>query len=188
VDTTPVMVLEIQDTTLVMEVEIQAITLVLEVEAQDTTLVMEVGTLDTTLVLEVEAQAITLVLEVEIPDIIPDTTVLHLFQEMAIVITSVAADKSVEAMEEVTGEVMEEVMEEVTEVVMDADQADLSAKLDVTSLHSAMEINGNLMVETVSPVLALAGDTVITLDTTLDTLHTHHTLPSPTTLAPVDAG
>merc|ERR1712130_878986 len=119
---------------------------------------------------------------------------------MAIVITSVAADKREEAMEEdtgevmeevmeeVTGEVMEEVMEEVTEVVMDADQADLSAKLDVTSLHSAMEINGNLMVETVSPVLALAGDTVIPLDTTLNTLHTHHTLPSPTTLAPVDAG
>jgi len=170
VDTTLDMVPEIQDTTLVMEVEVQ----------------------DTTLVMEVEAQAITLVLEVEIPDIIPDTTVLHLFQEMAIVITSVAADKSVEAMEEVTGEVMEEVMEEVTEevmeVVMDADQADLSAKLDVTSLHSAMEINGKPMVEIVSPVLALAGDTVITLDTTLDTLHTRYTLPSPITLAPVDAG
>jgi len=184
VDTTLDMVPEIQDTTLVMEVEVQDTTLVMEVEAQDTTLVMELGTLDTTLVMEVEAQAITLVLEVEIPDIILDTTVLHLFQEMAIVITSVAADKSVEAMEEVTGEVMEEVME----VVMDADQADLSAKLDVTSLHSAMEINGNLMVEIVSPVLALAGDTVITLDTTLDTLHTHHTLPSPITLALVDAG
>merc|ERR1712038_2212621 len=110
-----------------------------------------------------ETQAITLVLEVEIPDIIPDTTVLHLFQEMAIVITSVAADKSVEAMEEVMGEAMEEgmeeVMEEVMEVVMDVDQVDLSAKLDATSLHSAMEINGNPMVEVVSPMLALAEDT-----------------------------
>merc|ERR1712038_2029856 len=103
----------------------------MELETQVTILVMELGTPDTILVMEVEAQAITLVLEVEIPDIIPDTTVLHLFQEMAIVITSVAADKSVEA------------MEEVMEVVMDVDQVDLSAKLDATSLHSAMEINGN---------------------------------------------
>ena len=81
-------------TTLDTVLETPDITLVMEAETQDTTLVMEAVTLDTTLVMELEIQAITQAQEMETPDIIPDTTVLHLFQEMAIVTISVAADKS----------------------------------------------------------------------------------------------
>merc|ERR1712213_202767 len=182
---TPVMEAEIQDTTPVMELEILDTTPVMELETQDTTLVMEAVTLDTTLVMELEIQAITQAQEMETPDIIPDTTVLHLFQEMAIVTISVAADKSVEA----TEEIMEEVMGEVTEgdmvvdmeVVMDVDQADLCAKLGVMLLLNVMAINGNPMVEVVSPVLVLAGDMVTILDTR-HIHHTHHTTPSLITL------
>jgi len=191
VDTTLVMEVEVQDTTLDMVLETQVTTLVMEVETRVTTLVMEVEVQDTTLVMELEAQAITLVLEVEIPDIIPDTTVLHLFQEMAIVTISVAADKSVEAteeiMEEVTGEVTEGDMVVDMEVVMDVDQADLCAKLGVMLLLNVMAINGNPMVEVVSPVLVLAGDMVTILDTH-HIHHTHHTTPSLITLYLVVAG
>merc|ERR1712213_50471 len=178
---TPVMEAEIQDTTPVMELEILDTTPVMELETQDTTLVMEAVTLDTTLVMELEIQAITQAQEMETPDIIPDTTVLHLFQEMAIVTISVAADKSVEATEEVMGEVTEGDVVVDMEVVMDVDQADLCAKLGVMLLLNVMAINGNPMVEVVSPVLVLAGDMVTILDTR-HIHHTHHTTPSLITL------
>ena len=81
-----------------------------------------------------------------------------------------------EIMEEVTGEVMEGDMVVDMEVVMDVDQADLCAKLGVMLLLNVMAINGNPMVEVVSPVLVLAGDMVTILDTH-HIHHTHHTTP-----------
>merc|ERR1712029_1237735 len=110
-----------------------------------TTLDTVLETPDTTLVTEAEIQDITQAQEMETPDIIPDTTVLHLFQEMAIVTISVAADKSVEATEEIMEEVTGEVTEGDMEVVMDVDQADLCAKLGVMLLLNVMAINGNQM-------------------------------------------
>ena len=61
-------------------------------------------------------------------------------------------------------------------MVMDVDQADLCAKLGVMLLLNVMAINGNPMVEVVSPVLVLAGDMVTILDTH-HIHHTHHTTP-----------